>query len=1077
VRPNFTKVLLLLAIGASALLSQTDRATLRGTVTDPSGSVVPNAQVLIQQVGTNVERKLTTDENGNYEAPALQPGHYLVKVEIAGFRGYQAEDVLLDAGVTRRFDVALQVGATTESVTVTGGASLIQTENGAISGELDKKKFLDRPLVDVYPSPLALMTTMPGIQGNGWNLVMSGVTDRNKQQWQMDGVANDTTGDQLDNPAFFETVQVSQVTSGTDMARATSFNMISKHGANDWHASAYYKHENSGLNATETFNRASGFRKTPYILHEADADLTGPIVKNRTWFYVGWIHQAIPLGSFQQRNTPTLQERTGDFSQFTTLIGDPFNNNVPFPNQQIPANRISPVSQKVMDAYYPKPNLGGPNNLVNNYGWFFPYNSDLYMGDWPFVRIDQKISDKNNLYVRWMRRHTPYIRPGTGFDTLLYTQARDHRQTVVSDTHVFSPTLVNILTVGHQTDHFVQGEQEKNVTPVYGDDVVKAIGLQGVNADNYHTMGFPQMTVQSLSVLYNGDGYDKNLMNNDGTNTFSDNLTWNKGKHVMKIGGEFRHYWFFSGAIPNGVYGSYNFNGSLSGVRDNTGKLLGGIGFAEFLLGVPFTATRLNPIPNRTSHDKQYGGFISDTFKVTPKLTLDYGIRWDWYGIATYDDGLMYNFDLASGKVVVSPDTLSKVNALYPKTIPIETGQVVPNVPWHNIHPRFSAAYRISNKTVLRGGYGEYTDSWSYTQRRPGASPFQLSETYNNVVSSTGPLFSFPNPYPASLSSATVPSQSVTVLPLDTKIGTIRQINFTIERQIGEKLGLRLSYIGMRNTGLPYTYNMDKPQPSTATFTQSMRPYNLFTGITVYGNDGKVHFNSLQAEIQKRMGSFTFNSNFTWSKNMYNWANTENPYAITDKWARDAANRDRYWVTSFTWALPFGKEQKFLASAPGIVDAVLGGWTMQFISTMATPTYVSPSFGGSDPSGTNTTGGLPDAISSPYAGFNRVINQWFNPAAFAVPQKGHFGNASPNSLEGYGIDVQHLSLAKSFRITERLRTTLTGSFSNLLNHPHFNAINTNISNPSPGMFTSTRPNYEPEKTSYRQIDVKMRISW
>ena len=171
---SYTRVLLLLAIGASALLSQTDRATLRGTVTDPSGSVVPNAQVLIQEVGTNVERKLTTDENGNYEAPALKPGHYLIKVETAGFRGFQAEDVLLDAGLTRRFDVALQVGATTESVTVTGGASLIQTENGAISGELDKKKFLDRPLVDVYPSPLALMTTMPGIQGNGWNLVMSG---------------------------------------------------------------------------------------------------------------------------------------------------------------------------------------------------------------------------------------------------------------------------------------------------------------------------------------------------------------------------------------------------------------------------------------------------------------------------------------------------------------------------------------------------------------------------------------------------------------------------------------------------------------------------------------------------------------------------------------------------------------------------------------------------------------------------------------------------------------------------------------------------------------------------------------
>jgi hypothetical protein len=150
---------------------------------------------------------------------------------------------------------------------------------------------------------------------------------------------------------------------------------------------------------------------------------------------------------------------------------------------------------------------------------------------------------------------------------------------------------------------------------------------------------------------------------------------------------------------------------------------------------------------------------------------------------------------------------------------------------------------------------------------------------------------------------------------------------------------------------------------------------------------------------------------------------------------------------------------------------------MRFISTIASPTYVSPSYGGSDPSGTNTVGGLPDAVSSPYDGYTRTINHWFNPAAFAVPQKGHFGDASPNSLEGYGINVQHISLAKGFRITERLRTTLTGSFSNMFNHPTFNSINTNISNPNPGMFTSTRPNYEPEKTSYRQVDLKLRINW
>ena len=211
---------------------------------------------------------------------------------------------------------------------------------------------------------------------------------------------------------------------------------------------------------------------------------------------------------------------------------------------------------------------------------------------------------------------------------------------------------------------------------------------------------------------------------------------------------------------------------------------------------------------------------------------------------------------------------------------------------------------------------------------------------------------------------------------------------------------------------------------------------------------------------------------------MYNWADLENPYNV-NQWTRDGSNRNLYWVTSFNWDLPFGKQQKFFSTAPKAVNAVIGGWTTRFISTMASPTYVSPSYGGSDPSGTNTVGGLPDAIANPYSGsgYTRTINQWFNPAAFAVPHKGHFGDASPNSLEGYGINVQHISFAKSFNITERLHTTFTGSLSNMFNHPHFQSINTNISNPNPGMFTSTRPNYEPEKTSYRQVDLKIRIAW
>jgi hypothetical protein len=1076
VEMGVVRLLLVVLLAAAALLGQTDRATLRGTVADPSGALVPGVDIVVTEIATNADRKLTSDENGNYEVPSLKQGLYRLKADKAGFKAFVADNVLLDAGQVRRIDVTLQLGGTAETVTVEAGAALIQTETGTISGELDKKKFQDRPLVDVYPSPLALMTTMPGIQGNGWNLVMSGISDRNKQTWAMDGVANDTAGDQNDNPAFFETVQVTSVSGAADSSRATNFNMISKRGSNDWHGSASYKHENSALNAREFFDRKP--KKSPYILHETNFDLGGPIFRDRTFFYAAWFHQSIPLGTWQNRNTATLKMRQGDFSDFTTTtIKDPANNGLPFPDKKIPASRFNAVSKKTMDLYIPEPTpgLAAPNTTVNNFGWYFPYNSDLYKGDWPMFRVDHKFSDANTVFVRWMARITPYIRPGSGFEWATYTQKRDHRQMVISDTHVFSPNLVNTFTFGRQTDYFIYGEEEKGVKPLTGKDAVAAIGLQGVNAKGYDAMGFPQMTIQDLATLNNSNGAINNVNADDGVNTYSDTMTWAKGKHVIKFGGEYRTYWWFSGSLSNQVYGNFTFNGNIAGR-----------GFADFLLGIPQQSVRLEPLVNRPNHNKQAGFFFTDTFKVTPKLTLDYGLRWDYYANASYDDGLMYNFDLKSGSVIVPGELRSQVHPLYPANIPIITGDVVPKGSRKNIRPRISAAYRLTPTTVLRGGYGEFTDSWGYTARRPGSDPFVLTETYNNQNNVLG--LSFPNPFPTGTGSATVPSQSVTVWPMDTDNGTIRQFNFTLEKELWSQLGLRLSYVGMRNSGINYgTYNMNKPQPSTIKFDQSRRPYPLFNSVNVFGTDGKVHYNSAQVELQKRVGTLVFNSNFTWSKNMYNWANTENPYAITNNWARDSANREKYWVNSFTLQFPFGRQQKFLSNIPAVLDYVIGGWTAQGISTFASGTWGSPQYsnsgGNTDPSGTLTNGGLPDAIRpSQPSGFNKTIDKWFEPTAYAPPPVGRFGNASANSIEMYPVNVQHLSLAKAFRITERFKATLTGAFSNLLNHPHFgnnatDGLQRNIQSTSPAVFTNTRPNYEPEKQSYRQIDLKLRIEF
>jgi hypothetical protein len=1059
-KSNF-RLVHLAVLAATALFGQTEKGTIRGTVTDPTGAVAPEAVIIVTETATNIDRKITSDSNGNYEVPDLQQGMYRVKAEKAGFRSFVAGNVLLDTGQVRRVDIVLQVGSTAETITVEGGAALIQTDTGTIGGDLEtRKRYPDAPLVDIYPSPFALMTTMPGIQGNGWNMVMGGISDRNKQTYAMDGIANDTTGDQNDNPNFFEVVQVTTVDGGADNARAADFNMVSKHGSNGFHGGIYYKHENSAINARDFFAPI----KTPYIFHEFEGEASGPIIKNRTFFFVGWMHQAIPLGSFRLTSVPSDLMRQGNFSQFPTVIKDP-TNGAPFPGNIIPQNRFSGVSNNVQNLYIPNPNLGGANNFTNNYGWVFPYNSDLYKGDWPFFRIDHKVTEKNTVYVRWMKRLTPYVTPGPE-PLLLNTSGRDHRQTVVSDTHLFSATLVNSFSFGHQTDFQHAGEQEQSVKPLAGDDVVKAIGLQGVNPGGYHVEGFPQMTISGVSTLSMNSGALGNISNNSGINTFEDFLTWNKGKHVLKFGAELRHFWSCCGSISTQNYGNFTFNGSVTG-----------IGYADFLLGLPFQSTRLNPLVNRTSHQNQLGFYITDSFKVSPKLTLDYGLRWDYYGSPISNDGLNYNFDPASGNVIVAPGTLSKISPLYPKTINVVEGKVIANPDLKNFRPRISAAYRLTDKWVIRGGYGEFSETYAYFARLLNGGPYQLAETYTNVITNGTPLLSFPNPFPSSLSLANVPSQTIQGYPLDTNNGVIRQYNFTIEREI-HGLGLRASYIGARGSGLNYNLNVDKPMPSTTPFSASRNPFPQFTSVTETRTNGATHYDSMQLEAQRRMGGFTFDAHWTWSNNMLNYGITENPYNVTNRWERDGTDRRQYVVISTTWALPFGKGRRFLSSAPGIVDKVLGGWNTQTVSTFATGPYFSPSFSGTNPSNTNTSGGLPDRIANGnFSSDQHSVVRWFDPAAFAVPQPGNYGNSGGNILVGQGINVHHLSVAKTFPITERFKMTFTGQMSNIMNHPHFSSINTSINNPNPGQYTSEIAQYNPEKQGARQIGMKIRLEW
>src|SRR5213594_1573310 len=384
-------------VAGGTLPAQSDKSTIRGTVTDPSKAVVPGVEITLTEVETNVAvRTVLSDANGNFEMPDLKPGLYRLKADLAGFKSFLADAVRLDGVQTRRIDVTLEVGTTAETVTVEAGAAVITTDTGTIGGGIDKRQFADTPLIDVYPSPFAVLTTVPGIQGNGWDLVISG-QQRTQYSQGMDGIENDRTGEQSNNMNFFEEVQVVTVNASAESSRIAAYSMTSKRGQSQFHGTVYYKHFNSGLNSRLFFDT----RKTPFIQHEWQAEAGGPIWKDKTFFYASWMQQRIPLGFFKLASVPTLKMRQGDFTQFARTIIDP-QTGQPFPGNVIPASRINTVSAKAQELYYPTPNLGTGDTLTNNYGWTHPFHYDFYQGDWPFVRLDHNISAKNSIYARWI---------------------------------------------------------------------------------------------------------------------------------------------------------------------------------------------------------------------------------------------------------------------------------------------------------------------------------------------------------------------------------------------------------------------------------------------------------------------------------------------------------------------------------------------------------------------------------------------------------------------------------------------------------------------------------------------------
>jgi hypothetical protein len=1062
---------MILLLLCSPSLAQQGLSTLRGTVTDKTGAIVVGVEVSAREVSTNITaRTVTSDAEGNYEMPGLKAGTYQVTATMSGFKTSVVDHVGLQSSQVQRVDIILEVGEVTTEVNVSAAATAIQTEQATIGADFNAaKRYGDLPVPgNAFSGTYAVLAILPDVQrepGDWGSPRFAGQGGAQVHQGQ-DGIKEETLNSQTVNMEAVQELKAVYVNNSAEYARVGYFDTITKSGTNEYHGVASYYHRNSALAARNFFED----EKTKVLYHTFNVGVSGPIIKDKTFFYALWNGERVPSHAFYLSSVPTDKMRSGDFSELLSLdtpvtIRDPLTGQ-PFPGNVIPQNRLNSVGVAAQETFFPAPNHGG---LVNNLSWVHNYPDDQFHADVFSVRIDHKLTDKNSLYGRIQGYLPRYVLAGN-YPTTTWTRLRQSHSWVITDTHVFSPTLLNTFTFGGNRDGIKDNEKVDGYQPISGSAVVEQLGLQGVNQQGVQRPGG--------SPVFKISGYDDIDIQPGGffvpnrNFTFADSMTLAVAKHVVKFGGELRTYGDYNETVPNENFGSFEFNGAFTGNA-----------YADFLLGLPLSSTRLNPIINRKRTQKELGLFITDTFKVTPKLTLDLGLRWDRFSATTYDDGLMYNWDPATGNVIVSQQALSKVSPFYPNKITVAAGDPVPEPDLRNFAPRLGVAYRLNDRTVVRGGYGIFNEFLGQFARVQGGGPFAVSETYFNSINNGVPLFQMPNPFPSSGISPDVPSQSVVGFPLQTRNGKIHQFNVTLERQVGD-MGFRVSYIGSRNRGMNYgdadsvlPLEINKPAPSLIPFSDERRPYPQFVSATYPRADGRSNYDSLSVNAERRVGWVTFDAHWTWAHGMSDFLNLDNPYD-TKLWNRDFIARHRV-VFNTVWELPFGRGRRFMNNAPGVVDQILGGWRVVWVAYLQTGQFFSPTFSDADPSNTNTFGGFPDRVcNGNLPSDQRRVEHWFDASCFANPPVGRFGNSGANVLEGPGLHSHNVTFSKRFRLTEKLHFDYMALIGNIFNHPNFLFPAYDISVPGQaGVISETHGLYSGERAGQRMIEMRVRLEF
>jgi hypothetical protein len=1092
--------------------AQSTFGDIRGTTRDPANLALAQAVVTLHNLDDNTTRSALTDGSGDFLFENLKPGHYTLVASKEGFAMSPTTTVELAARQSARVDLSLSLAQVQQSVNVEASAQQINTENATVGDTRNTDQLVQMPLNfrAQTTSPLAALALSPSVITDSQGNIQVGGATYSMTGFSVDGIstANVSSNGSLQNayPSSegLAELKVTAFNNSAEFSQVADITFITKSGTNQFHGSLFEYLQNDVLDAT-ILNFTS---KAPKRFNTFGGSLGGPVTiphlysgRDKTFFFVDYEGNRRRTASPEQDLVPTLAERNGDLSglpiinpttgQPTSVLINPLSGGAPFANNTIPKSMLNPVSLKLLDGYYPLPNVNSSGSSYN-YEVLQPTPSNTNGFD---ARLDHYITSNQQIYARfsWKNLLSEAGQSGPVNPLLPNDIDTEHdRSLIVSYNYTITPKMVNEFRFGFTNSLIFQQ------FPIQGATADDELGLTGISFANHPTTGaFPTFNF-SDGTGFTPIGRDKDGPGASRTMQFTDNLSRTMGKHTVRIGLDARRV-FYETVVRWGQsddFGAFTFNQGV----------FTGSSFGDFLLGAPNTDFIVASSPNTNEPSVQWGIYAQDQWQVTDRLTVNFGMRWEVLPEFTERQGDIANFDPRNGDVVVPDILLNKTVPSSPllqanynaflvsfnacqlptrnMSLPCSNvvtasqdhlSQSLRNTYWGDYDPRIGIAFRPfrDNKTVFRAGFGIFTQTplgqlaYDFIGIPLGA-PYTYSNNNNGV-----PLFMFPQTSPASTTAQYGGTGFYDGMSPNFKDPQTAQWNATIERQLTNSLAARITYSGMNSYRMSVKEDYNAIPPSKQPYVPSpyvdpRAPYQNWDEINYSANAGFSNYQGLTLEATQRLShGLYFQANYTWAHNISD-AQGDAPGGFTsenllftpsyDQFDLRAARgnvagmpRQRFLLTG-TYELPFGPGREW-SSNNRFVNGALGGWNLNTVTLIQTGPFLTPTISPTeDQSNTGIIGrggitARPDAVGNPNVSSGDVL---WNLNAFAPTPAGagRIGDAGVGILEGPGTIAVSAGLSKTFLIRERLRFRFESTFTNALNHTNFAPPASDVSSPS-----------------------------